>query len=238
LKPGQSVLDLAYGTGHVALRAKKVVGETGHVVGVNISEGMLKVAKRKAKAAGLDVPFINNDIIELSSLDILLADSEGFDVITCASALILLQEPLQAVKHWKSLLLPNGCLIAGVQTKDANVVMNVFAAIASELGELVLWNAQQWQSKDALVDLMIDAGLLVEKIFETEAYAQTYLDHDMTPKLFDQAVGKSMFDNFGRGAVRDEAKALLVEKFADVAGPKGSIDQKTRYWVVVTSRGD
>src|ERR1700712_4799797 len=62
LKKGDSVLDLACGTGLVALGAKQQVGELGHVVGVDISEGMLNVARRKAATAGLAISFYNHDI--------------------------------------------------------------------------------------------------------------------------------------------------------------------------------
>ncbi|KAK5312307.1 hypothetical protein LTR93_011396 [Exophiala xenobiotica] len=233
LKSGQSVLDLACGTGHVALGAKQVVGTSGHVIGVDISEGMLKVASRKAKAADLDVTLIKNDITDLSGLDLLPAGSEGFDVITCASALVLLQDPLQAVKHWKSLLRTNGCLITDVLTTDANAVMTIFAAIAPELGESVPWDAQRWQSKAVLEQLMIDAGLHVDKIFETKAYATTHMDRDMGSKLFHEAIENSMYKNFGKEAIREKANTLFLRKFAEITGETGSIDEETRYWVVI-----
>lgn len=233
LKDGESVLDLACGTGLVALGAKKLVGESGHVVGVDISEGMLNVARRKAQADGVEVPFINHDISDLSGLDILPKGSNGFDVITCASALILLEDPLQAVKNWKALLSPGGRIVTDVQTKDANVVMNILTAIAPEVGESVPWQSHLWQSQQALVDLMVQAGLRVSRVFETGPYATTRYDGDEAPELFEQVVGKSMYRNFGRDDIREKAKALFVEKFAGIAGRAGSVDEETRYWIVV-----
>ena len=235
LKKGGSLLDLACGTGLVALGAKRQVGDSGHVVGVDISEGMLNVARRKAKAAGVEVSFINHDISDLSGLEILPTDLNGFDVITCASALILLPDPLQAVGYWKLLLSPGGRLITDVQTKDANIVMNTFAAIASKVGESVQWNAQRWHSKQVLENLMVEAGLNVEKVFETEAYANSYYNCDTAPELFEQAVTKSMFKNFGQGTIREKAKALFIEKFEEIAGPTRSINEETRYWVAVAT---
>jgi SAM-dependent methyltransferase len=50
LRPGQSVLDLACGTGVVALQAAAAVGPTGRVVGVDLSPAMLQQAADKAAA--------------------------------------------------------------------------------------------------------------------------------------------------------------------------------------------
>ncbi|KAH0847345.1 hypothetical protein AYO21_03744 [Fonsecaea monophora] len=237
LKDGDSLLDLACGTGLVAIDAKQVVGRSGRVVGVDISEGMLNVARRKAQAAGLDIVFHNHDISDLSGLDITSKDSEGsFDVITCASALILLPDPLQAVKNWKSTLRPGGRLITDVQTKDANVVMNIFSAIAPELGETVPWHSHLWQSQQALATLMVDAGYHVDKVFETEAYARTQYHLEAAAEIFEKAVSKSMFKDFGRPDIREKARRLFVQKFTEIAGSKDIIDEETRYWVTVATK--
>lgn len=235
LKQGDSLLDLACGTGLVAWGAKRQVGSTGHVVGIDISKGMLDVARRKAKADGLEVRFIDHDISDLSDLHLLPDGSSGFDVITCASALILLPNPLQAVQNWKLLLRPGGRIITDVQTKDANVVMNIFASIAPQVGESVQWEGQRWQSQQTLADVMTEAGLDVQKALETRAYATTHYDLDQAHELFDQAVSKAMFKNFGREAIRQQARSLFVDKFAEMAGSARSIDEETRYWVVVAA---
>ncbi|EXJ68401.1 uncharacterized protein A1O5_08193 [Cladophialophora psammophila CBS 110553] len=239
LKAGEKLLDLACGTGLVAIGAKHVVGKSGRVVGIDISEGMLNVARRKAEAAGLEIAFLNHDVSDLSGLDIVPKDHSDrllFDVITCASALILLPDPLQAVKNWKSVLRPGGRLITDVQTKDANVVMNIFSAIASAVGETVPWHLHLWQSQQALATLMLDAGFHVERIFETEAYARTHYHLGTASELFEKAVNNAMFKGFGRAEVREKAKELFIQKFAEIAGLKGTIDEETTYWVIVVTR--
>ena len=45
LESGQKILDIATGTGLVALTAAKIVGAGGKVTGVDFSTGMLKNAK-------------------------------------------------------------------------------------------------------------------------------------------------------------------------------------------------
>ena len=60
LQKGQTVLDVATGTGIVAIAAAHILGTEGKVVGVDISPGMLSQARRKIEAAGLQ----NIEVIE------------------------------------------------------------------------------------------------------------------------------------------------------------------------------
>jgi len=207
-------------------------------VGVDISEGMLNVARRKVESSGLDVRFFNHDIADLSGIrdKILPAELDGFDVITCASALILLPDPAQAVRHWKSLLRPGGRLITDVQTKDANLFTKVFSLIAPEIGESVPWRSELWQSQQSLKDLVVEAGLNVQTIFETDAYTKTRYNTTDAPQLFEDAVGKSMFQNFGRAEVRVKAKELFVQQVAKIGGAAASVEEETRFWVVVATK--
>lgn len=68
LQPGQTVLDLACGTGHLALLAAAAVGPKGRVVGVDLSPAMLQSATDKAAAQGLSssTTFVCGDIESLS----------------------------------------------------------------------------------------------------------------------------------------------------------------------------
>jgi ubiquinone/menaquinone biosynthesis C-methylase UbiE len=66
LKPGESVLDVGCGTGTLAIAAKRRVGPTGKVFGIDASPEMLERAGTKARKAGVDIVFKNESIDELS----------------------------------------------------------------------------------------------------------------------------------------------------------------------------
>src|SRR5262245_52018204 len=53
LAPGERVLDVACGTGLVALDAARAVGRAGNVLGIDISDHMIDAARRRAAAQGL-----------------------------------------------------------------------------------------------------------------------------------------------------------------------------------------
>ena len=69
LEPSESVLDVGCGTGNLAIAAKRHVGLTGQVYGIDASAEMIARADKKARKAGLEVVFKNAAAQELPFLD-------------------------------------------------------------------------------------------------------------------------------------------------------------------------
>lgn len=66
IKEGQTVIDLGSGAGFDAFIAARIVGHGGKVIGVDLSEDMLDLAKKNAKKGKYtNVEFIKGDIEEL-----------------------------------------------------------------------------------------------------------------------------------------------------------------------------
>jgi demethylmenaquinone methyltransferase/2-methoxy-6-polyprenyl-1,4-benzoquinol methylase len=63
--PGGRVLDVATGTGDLAVELTRRVGAQGEVVGTDFSEEMLARARQKAAAGGLDIAFEWGNALEL-----------------------------------------------------------------------------------------------------------------------------------------------------------------------------
>ncbi len=129
LKAGQRVLDIATGTGTIALQAAYAVGSIGEVVGIDISPKMLTEAETKAAVAGLD------DVI-----DFRLADAEQFqtetrfDHVFCCAAFIWMSNIPRALAHWRSLLVQGGMLHVQTHTQDAFLASKIFSEVALEHG--------------------------------------------------------------------------------------------------------
>jgi ubiquinone/menaquinone biosynthesis C-methylase UbiE len=128
VQPGMRVLDIATGTGAAALRAAEIIGSQGSVLGIDISDGMLAEARRKAKARGFqNVAFVNADAEQLH------LPAESFDFIFCASALVLMRDipaTLHRCSHW---LRPNGFIAFDVPAKPFGLAQMV-AEAAKEQG--------------------------------------------------------------------------------------------------------
>jgi SAM-dependent methyltransferase len=101
---GDRVLDVACGTGVVARQAVNVVGNSGHVVGVDIDEAMLDVAKRSEPQAewktgdATDLPF----------------DDESFDVVVCQAGLMFFSDQEKAVGEMRRVLRADGRAVVHV----------------------------------------------------------------------------------------------------------------------------
>jgi len=80
LKPGETVLDLGCGTGKICFIASQVVGPEGRVIGVDMTDDMLEVARRNAplvaeRIGHANVEFRKGRIQDLA-LDLEILDAE------------------------------------------------------------------------------------------------------------------------------------------------------------------
>lgn len=81
--PGDTVLDICTGTGSVAIRAaEEVRGQTGKVVALDFSRGMLAKAQRKRSHRCPD----NLDFVQADVSDLPFADG-SFNCVTCSHAM-------------------------------------------------------------------------------------------------------------------------------------------------------
>lgn len=109
----QRVLDLGCGTGALTLRAAQ---KGAHVVGIDINPGMLEIARKRAKAEGLEPD------IELREMGVAELDGEepaSFDVVMsglCFSELTE-EELSYALKETKRILKPGGLLLIADEVK-------------------------------------------------------------------------------------------------------------------------
>lgn len=109
VSPGQRVLDLACGRGEPSLRAARRVGPAGEVLGLDVAEPSLEVARRRAAQGGLSRA-------RFECLDIERADEAGtgFDVALSRWALMYLREPVRALAAAARALKPGGRLVVAV----------------------------------------------------------------------------------------------------------------------------
>ena len=98
----QEILDVGCGTGAMSL----ILTGMGHTVkGIDLSEGMMSVGRKKAKSLGVSVDFSRGDAESLSFAD------DTFDVVVNRHLLWTLPHPKQALSEWKRVVRPGGTVV-------------------------------------------------------------------------------------------------------------------------------
>jgi len=121
LSAGQRVLDLGCGTGYPAILAAQAVGGHGRVIAIDLSEGMLAIAKRKAAEAGL-----SNILFQAEDATTLPFDSDSFDAVISRFCLMFLPEIPKAVAEVARVLRSGGYIAAVVwSTPDKNPFLRI-----------------------------------------------------------------------------------------------------------------
>jgi ubiquinone/menaquinone biosynthesis C-methylase UbiE len=125
---GQTVLDVATGTGEPALTIAKIVGSNGKVIGVDLSPEMLEVAKEQAAYQGLtNVIF---QIVKDESLS--MFEDNTFDSVVCRNGLMFMPDSVKSLKAFLSVLKPGGKASVTVWgSPDKSPVMQVVMKIVS-----------------------------------------------------------------------------------------------------------
>lgn len=106
IQPGMRILDLGSGGGIDALIAAKLVGEHGHVYGVDMTDEMVTLARQNAEAAGAaNVEFIHSTIQDISLPD------GSVDVIISNCVINLCDRKADVFAEAHRLLAPGGKLV-------------------------------------------------------------------------------------------------------------------------------
>jgi ubiquinone/menaquinone biosynthesis C-methylase UbiE len=101
---GVRVLDLGCGAGDVSMLAAKLVGPAGCVVGIDRSQEVLNVARRRAQEAGLrQISFVRASVEEFSV-------DEPFDLVIGRYIMVHQPEPVALLRKVARLVRPWGAL--------------------------------------------------------------------------------------------------------------------------------
>ena len=117
LRPGLRVLDLATGRGEPALGAARRVGPAGQVVGVEISDAMLRMAQEKADREGLA-----NLTLRVGNAEVLDELASGdFHAVTIRWGLMYMAAPVAALEQARRVLRSDGVLVAALWAEPERV---------------------------------------------------------------------------------------------------------------------
>jgi arsenite methyltransferase len=105
IRSGQSVLDVATGTGLAAIAAARAVGAAGRVVGVDIAEDMLAMARRNAAETGM-----THADFRIADAEHLPFPDQAFDAAVCAAGIFFVPNMPAAVRECRRVVTKAGRL--------------------------------------------------------------------------------------------------------------------------------
>jgi arsenite methyltransferase len=124
---GDRVLDVATGTGYVAIEAARQVGPGGHVVGLDLTPSYLEKAWVKAAQVGVN----NVEWLEIDEAEFMVP-SESFDRIYCSSAIVLFVDIAASLRRWYQWLKPGGMVCFSCSSVDSFFTHYILQACAEE----------------------------------------------------------------------------------------------------------
>ncbi len=118
LQAGYRVLDVASGSGLATFMAAQVVRPEGSVIGVDLSETMVTLARTRAAGEGVDnVEFMHMDAEELEF------PADSFDAVLCALGLMLFPQPNRALSEMRRVLRTGGMAALSVFGRGSKVAL-------------------------------------------------------------------------------------------------------------------
>jgi len=167
-RPGHAILDLAGGTGDLALKFARQVGPQGHVVLADINAAMLEQGRRRLVDAGIAG---NLTIAQVDAEDLPFDDS-SFDRITMAFGLRNVTDKEAALKSMFRVLKPGGKVLIlefSQPSKSVKPAYDLYSfKILPLLGKIVAKDEESYQylaesirmhpDQESLLAMMNDAG--------------------------------------------------------------------------------
>jgi ubiquinone/menaquinone biosynthesis C-methylase UbiE len=209
---GDHVLDVACGTGIVARTAAERTGAAGRVVGLDLNEAMLTVARRVRP----DLDWRQGDAASLPFPD------DSFDVVLCQSGLMFVPDAAAAVGEMARVVRPGGRVAAQVWSSlDRQTAIRPLAdAVARNAGHDAVGLISTYfrlGDREQFTGLFRQAGLQVTEVRalpvtvrapSVDAYITTEIES--TP-----LIDRISEDVYGR--IREEARSGLA-RYCDGSG--------------------
>lgn len=128
---GQRVLEVGSGTGHALVSLAADVGQAGQVHGVDLSSGMMEVARRRIQSAGLQ-----NVTLTIGDARVLCFRSNVFDAVFMSFTLELFEQAIPDVLAEVGRVLRAGGRVGVVAMSDA--------AQTNAITEFYEWLHRRW----------------------------------------------------------------------------------------------
>ncbi|WP_455204750.1 class I SAM-dependent methyltransferase [Kaarinaea lacus] len=157
-RPGQKILDVATGTGAVAVALAQAIRPQGRVIAIDLAEGMLARAEHNVNKMALD----NVDLFQMDA-EQLDFKRDYFDASVCSFGLFFMPQMQRALNEWVRVTKPGGTVLFTSFTSNAfQPQREKMFTLLSEYGVDVSGNrfaSDKLTDPDVCQNLMEQAGL-------------------------------------------------------------------------------
>ena len=109
LQPGDTVLELAAGTGETGFAAAESIGPQGGLIQTDFAPNMVAAARREAKRLGLRN--VEHRVLDAQRMEL---PTDGVDAVLCRWGYMLMADPAAALRETRRVLRPGGRLAVSV----------------------------------------------------------------------------------------------------------------------------
>src|SRR5262245_2032295 len=220
--PGDTILELAAGTGVVGFAAARLVEPGGTVIVSDFSQAMVEAASRHA--AGLGPGNVECLVLDAERLDL---SDDAVDGVLCRWGYMLMPDPEAAFAETRRVLRPGGRLSCAVfGAPDRNPWVALPSAVLRERGHIPAADAGgpgilALSDPDRLRRLFLDSGFSEPQVEEVE-FTWVFPDVDAYWEFLTDAAGAiamvvGRLESAERAVVRERI-AQGAERYASAAG--------------------
>ena len=163
ISKGDVVLDLGSGAGFDCFHASKKVGDSGKVIGVDMTEEMIKKAEENAKSYG-----VNNVEFRFGEIENLPIDDESIDIIISNCVINLAPDKLRVFKEAYRVLKKTGKMFV-----SDIVLLEELTGEQRVNEELIVGCVGGALLKDAYLNIVKEAGFKVNILSENKEISKT-----------------------------------------------------------------
>lgn len=202
--PGSTVLDVATGTGHVALEAARGFCD---VTGIDYVAELIETARRRAAAEGLTIAFEQADAESLPFAD------AAFDHVVSAIGVMFTADHERAAVELVRVCKPGGTIGLANWTAEGFIGQVLKSVGAHVPPPAVALPPTRWGNEQIVRDLL---GETVEVASRTHVVPQRFLSAEAFADFLlayygPTHVAAGTLDAHGRAALRDDLVALAIE---------------------------
>jgi ubiquinone/menaquinone biosynthesis C-methylase UbiE len=155
---GDKILDVATGTGALALAASQAVGPAGRVIAIDTAESLL--ARLESKISKFGIANIDVHTMDAAHLDF---RRDYFQHTTCSLGLFWLSDPCAALREWVRVTRPGGSVSLAVFAPQAfqpqlGLLLQRIAQVSGRLDAPISW--EQVSRRETLLAYLQNAGLV------------------------------------------------------------------------------